>query len=114
MKNYDDVSREINIIIKEAKKRGELSTKKRNDLTKRLDFLKTILLYLNTNPSEELINKEIAKLNKKLEILELRYTTWISENPEARGLKNPRPAFDTAFEIPRIKNQLKTLNYILS
>jgi hypothetical protein len=114
MKTDAQIRQEINIIFKEVQRMGIINEKKRKQPSPRLEELKILKYYLDTNPSQGFIEREVKRLETRLETLDQRFATWSSESPKAKGLKNPRAAFDADFKVGKIKSQVRALKYLLN
>lgn len=113
MKHIDDVKKEINKIILEYK--NTLKISENNSKIKRLDarfsFLKRMLTYLESSPREEYLIESKNTILKKLDSIERDYDQWKLYNGKKH--KNPIKAYRKECGVSTLKNQLKTLNYLL-
>lgn len=73
----------------------------------RLKFLTTIQFYLEGNPTDYFISKEIQRLEKRNNLL-------LNEYDESKYIhfKNPKKKFEEEMGIPLIRLQLKALRFI--
>jgi len=69
----------------------------------RLVFLRQILLYLETNPSEAYIKDQIDVITSKLELISERFNLWMRD-------QSGDP--DNINNVKNLKDQLKTLQFI--
>lgn len=81
---------------------------------KKYDELKTCLYYLQTNPSEELLIKQLQYGEKLLTVLNNRLEMWIRSNTsQFRDEKEAIRHYKTSHEIPKYEAQIKTLKFLL-
>lgn len=78
-------------------------------------FLHQLLLYVETNPSEDFLNKEKERLNKIITSLENGFDFWSKHNkPTDVDAKKLRSYYNKEMGITKFKNQLKAVNTILN
>ena len=79
---------------------------------KQMIELKELLMYVETKPSEELIQKQITQLKNEIKLLELRYSNWACMR---RAFNEPssKQSYRNAFHIPLKEKQIKQLKFIL-
>lgn len=106
MRTLADIKNEIELLAgsdwKNMKK--VIVSKTRN----RIQFLKMIEMYLKESPTEDFIKKEKERIESRINSIMSLF------NEEA--YKNPKPAklkFESDNGIPHLKQQLKTLIFIL-
>jgi hypothetical protein len=121
MKTTKEIEKEIKQnteeIIRLNKDIDERIEVKRNkswvkQLKKKNALLKHLVLYLKTNPREEFVKQELSSIKLKISSVENRFSEWY-QGKEGK-FKNPRSAFKTQMGIPLLKEQEKTLKYLLS
>lgn len=78
-------------------------------------LLLNCITYLETEPTEAFVEKQIAELEKKViyAVSEDNFKTWVKATPGAIRLTNPRKAFESEFDLSKSRKQLRTLRYIL-
>lgn len=113
MKNIEQVKKEIAELQKEGEElRG---TKMYKRIEKKVGALYKCQLYLESNPTQEFIEKQKADLKKRLKIIAAGLSVWLRENPqEGNSTKNPKSKYNTLMGVKTIKQQLATLEYLLS
>lgn len=113
MKSINDIKKEINLLtIQSSNRCCELKIIKSNK--KKIEDLKVILLYLETNPKESSMNSQLNSLESKVKALWDRFEEWKKTSIEARKEKNPMTLYSKIHDIPRLVNQIETLKYILN
>ena len=84
---------------------------------KEISFLDKALKYLQSECDKEAyLNKDLARLNKKLDVIndEETYKTWRRGNPDkVVSLKNPEAGYRTDMGLNKIKKQIETLEYLI-
>ncbi len=82
---------------------------------RKADFLRSVLMYLETNPRIEFLQSEKARLEKIIEAKNAKYQYWIKNVVSHEVLeKDRRNLFNRETGITNCKRFLKTINYILS
>jgi protein subunit release factor A len=107
-------TQKITRLNKDIDERIEVKRKKSQvkQLKKKNTLLKQLVLYLKTNPREEFIKQELSSVKQKIDSIENKFGEWY-EGKEGKH-KNPRSTFKTQMGIPILKEQEKTLKYLLS
>lgn len=85
------------------------------DFKKENERLNFLLMYLKTDPTEEALKRQIDAVWNKLTVLENRFDAWLTSN---RNLFSNRFQAQSHYEkvndLTRLKNQVETLEYLLS
>lgn len=107
-------------IVKEDIKRAQslvltARSGKKTQLKETEEILATLRLvasYLETNPTEQFVKKERDRVSNRIYQIELLYSGWlpaeIFTSPKAK-LK----AYEKMHDIPKLREQLRVLDYIL-
>ena len=110
-KEISDLSAEIKLLDKEKDKK---SIALRKILRARLPQLKQYVLYLETNPTKEYCEKEVARISNRInEILKQYVPPQEPERFTKSQLTAMKKAFEKNWDIPKIKKQLMAISYIL-
>ena len=82
-----------------------------------LKFLRNVLLYLETNPREEFLTKQLDSLNKQLEAIPEKFQTWIKEvgvtQYKDKTETQLKAIFQKEMDLKKVKEQASFLNFIL-
>lgn len=90
----------------------ELRRTEKIKINKKIQFLRHVMAYLNTFPSEDFIFSEITRLNNRRKLINDQYEAWIpSRYFEKENEKLKEYAKENG--IPKLKIQLKSLKFIL-
>jgi len=106
------IETEINLILSQYKKESRFMSKRiiaKNE--RRYEFLMQCKRYIETNPKKEFVESEISRLENDIVILDSRYNTWRATN--AVKVKNPVKFYQKLFGYAKIREQIKTLKFIL-
>lgn len=105
------VSEDRKYLIKEGKNIGKLKVKR---ISKKIKFYSEMIKYLETEPKEEFVVSEIKRLKKIINSKNSQYENW-SENvcPTDVPLVKKRALFNKENDIPRLKTQLKNLQFLI-
>lgn len=81
----------------------------RGKADKRVEFLRVIEKYLEHTPAENFCQSELNRLNARLFTIENSYGSFIPKFPDKK-----KAEFSKEHDLPLLKTQIKTLQYILS
>lgn len=111
--DINDLNKEFRAMQKQGGgvKRISGKIKKQNQ---RIKELKQLILYLESNPSPEFLQCQKDDLNKKIKAVEERFQEWMKWNSSKVKGPNPRKYYEKHFEIPEMKNKVKTIDYLLT
>jgi len=120
MRTIEQVNQEIQDIQKGidfGRKNGAKNTHL-SRLAGDLALLKTFRAYLETNPSEAFLLKEQARLTELLKVLDGRFEQQVKQSFPDREIPNTIKSKMLAehrkrYDIPRLRNYLKTIKYLL-
>lgn len=118
MKTIDQLKRrrsEIEGMSREQVK--ALSKRETSKLEKEMTNLIYCIQYLETSPRQEFVESELIRVEKEIARIatDEYYKQWINGNKDRHAsLKDPRKAYENEMELPKLKQQLKTLKFILS
>ena len=125
MKTISEIEKEINYLMAESEGLSDYNPKEskiKEKNRKRISFLRTCIKYLQTNPRLEFVNQMLSEVKYKLSVYDKRLVDWKSSirqdvmekiaNPNAYYYKTVAPKEKN--EIKEAKQQLNTLNYLLS
>ncbi len=118
MKTIENIQTEINLLKSLHPDINEVSTEKNKD-EKRVYFLRLCINYLEINKDEKLLKSQHDSVSKKIKIIKSRYDIWIKNNyPKAfeddNLFKKAKRKYNAEFELSKLENQLKTVNFLLS
>jgi hypothetical protein len=74
--------------------------------------LKPFKLHLETNPSEELINKQLQKYVDIEKSIMVRFEEWMKNTPNSSRMKNPQKEFLKETSMKEVRAYIKCLNKI--
>jgi len=105
MKTINQIREEISEVT-EAIQTTELKPAQKTKLVNRILWLRNIILYLETNPTEQFLRSEVKILQDKI-------TRRKDHIPKDIMEPAVRRSFENDWNIPHLKEQLNTINYIL-
>jgi len=116
MKTINDINKEIEEAHKLLVESSRIDTKKAKNICKRLNkqlrFLKFIKTYLETNPRPEFVQKELESVVLRIGRIDGGYMIWAAGRA-LTAYKDPKKAYTNEMGLPQLKEQMKTLKYIL-
>ena len=103
----------INVEITKLKEKG-IDSKKKARITEKIQLLKKYSLYLDTEPSEEYLQKEKDRITKIIKAKESQYDDWC-EGVQAQKLevKERKSAFKKLHNLSKLKQNVKTIRFLL-
>lgn len=85
-----------------------------NTLANRNNYLKSVLLYLETNPNESFVRSEVERLKKLISSKEAQYVKWSKDVcPKEIEVKKRKALFNRELGITVLKRHLKNNLFIL-
>ena len=91
-----------------------LTSRGYNTLANRNNYLKSVLLYLETNPNESFIRSEVERLKKLISSKESQYVKWSKDVcPKEIEVKKRKALFNRELGITVLKKHLKNNLFIL-
>ena len=101
-------------MIEDAKKDKQPRQVKR--LTKKIPWYKDAILYIETNPIESFVQNEIDRLKGMLELRKNMFVVLpeflTKEQEEAGWLNKMKKQHEVKYEMPKLREQLRMLQYI--
>ena len=91
--------------------------KAKSRVQKKIDELKQIRLFIETNPTPEALLKHKEVLENKRNLIkdESNFEKWlIADTGRTNDIKKARTQYHKELDLGHVNAQLKTLNYILS
>ena len=111
MKTIESLMREVGE-IREEYWDHKIAPKK---VSARLEFLFQMIAYLKTAPSENLLLDQKAEIQRLLEVLRKRYPEWLRcMAPNDVAPEKRKALYEKENEIPKLRKQLKTLDFLLN
>lgn len=113
MRTLLDVKAEIAAIIGELGKGGwsnnGLTPRQESSKRTRLQFLNHIVLYLESNPDEIFLNREIGRLENRVKLI---YDQFPDVGGWMEADKDRRREYEKINDIPKIRRQLRVLRFL--
>ena len=109
MKTLSEIDEQINDIA--SAKYSDEKAKKR--ARKQLEFLRLCRKYLETQPSEEFMQKELDSLYNRVQHLDDACDYYIKNNPAYANEPNPIARYKKEMDYSSLSNQIKTLKFLL-
>ncbi len=110
----------VNVQVEQIKSSLEKATKDRDikevkKLSKRLEYLNGIKFYLESQPSENFLKSNLNEIKKRIASLSSGFGEWLkSVDKKDSDPKKLKTRFNTEMGLGKMKNQIKTLEFILS
>lgn len=112
MKSIESINAEKQELLKELE--GEERARIVSKIKEKLDLLKVCVMYLRTDPKEDYLISEEKRISTMIQTRiemfdEKKYDKLVKS--EVSKIRN---AFYKGWDIPHLKTQLKTIQYLLS
>ena len=115
MQTEKQLKKEIDNILSEIKEAGKIDSKEsgklERKLKKKLQYLKTCLLYLETRPTKTFLEKEKDRLLNRINLIQKQLE--IPENVARSEATKIRSKFEKQWDVPKLKTHLSTINFLL-
>lgn len=105
MKTIKDIKIDIQTML-----HSHMTTAENN----KVENLRKLAYYLETNPAESFIISERDRIKKRIDMIKDQYPDWLKNCADVNNLKNPKSAYEKEMGLPALRFQLKNLEYLLS
>jgi cation transport regulator ChaC len=99
-------------------KRGEYKGNEKSKLYKQIENLRACILYLETEPRAEFVGKESEDLNKIIQrkqgVIDDFFGSEEYQKMTKSALSKLKKEHEKTHNLPKLRTQLDTLNYLLS
>ncbi|MET7253441.1 hypothetical protein [Dyadobacter fermentans] len=117
MRKSTDIKREIfDLANFQVKLKPEDKEFKQNK--KRIEYLNECVLYLETSPTEEFLEREVKRLEANIVYIDKQFDKWLSRQHFSAQAPHQRQKSKKTFEkesgIPKLRQQLKTIEFLLN
>lgn len=114
MKTAKEIKDEIQQVkdgLSEGIEQKSLTAKEEKSYRERLRWLNLICQYVESIPSESFVKKEIERVKERIN---LRMNAFVvNEKWDLMTIKKEKKKHRKSYEIPKLEEQLRALNYIL-
>lgn len=108
MKTVKDLDKMIEECMNDPCHYDETKKGKSNRIKNKMEFYKTIRLYLETNPSIEFLEKDRERMLNRTAAIKHAYT------PPDRPNKSHKSAYLKEMGVTELKRKIRTIDFILS
>ena len=112
MKTIADIQREI-ADIKHEIENTEMKKAAETKLRKRIAYLRTCVLYLETNPSPSFLKAEIEKVENKISLRMVGFSLDGSLGMTKSFVLKLKKAYEKQYDVPKLREQVKTMRFLL-
>jgi hypothetical protein len=107
MKTRQQVADEISWLMETGSK--SRSDKLKSSIRKRLQFLRPIAMYMETDPTEESVQRQLSECVKKIDVIQREFDHTYPSYCDTRTKSD----FMKGKGLPELKKQVKVLQYLL-
>lgn len=109
MKQLKEIHEKINSLMKETPQ----YKKARRRYEKEMQFLRSCQFYLETEPTEKFLGKQLTECKRRIEVINEGFLTWLQTNPKDAECKNPKSKYRSLMGYRTIQNQIRTLEFLI-
>lgn len=91
----------------------EMKKPEETRLRKRVAFLRTCIRYIETNPDENFISDQIKMVESKINLRMKGFNEDAFNGLAKSEVSKMRRAYEKEYEIPKLRNQVKTMRFLL-
>ena len=114
MKTPDDIQRDIDDLLLQYKDAVNfLDGPRMRKTEKSLNLHRQYKRYAQTLPSQKFLEEELKRLQKRLQFILDGYDSWLKHNQIPTSVKNPQKLYESEMDVPKIKSQIKSMEYLL-
>ena len=112
MKTVQQIQNRINELMDYCQSFKPSEGKTFNKERKELSLLNTIKMYLEDNPSEDFIKKEVERLENRVMLIEDGFMNYLHNTPEDSDiLSKKRQEYNKINNVPEIRRQLRRFTF---
>lgn len=118
MKNLNDVQKEIRAI--ENLSTAEIAEMKNatwKRMKKKLELLRLLVIYLETNPTEEFVKAEIKRVesivSEKTKVFDFRKAEYIELGVAPKEITKLKNKHESLYDIKKMRTQVRNLRMLL-
>lgn len=114
MIKFDAVTAEIKDIL--VTDRNGMKKSQKDKMKRRYLLLELVKKYLETEPNEDFVKKEKARLAKRISLINDGFGAWLAfgyNKQKGEDYKQQRAAYDKEQDTKHLKDQLKAIEFIL-
>ena len=112
MKTIQELNEEIKNITYEIQNE-EMKPSVEKRLRKRIPYLKTCIRYLEENPNAAYMRSEIEKIQTKINLRMNEFPLDSYEDMDKKTVAKLRRDHEKKYQVPHLKEQVKTLKFLL-
>lgn len=112
MKTIKQLQKEIEE-IKQSLEINQFTTVVKNRHLNRIAFLKTCIMYLQANPERAFVHSELTRCEEKLKLRESAFDESKYADVTRSQLTKLRNEHEKTYDIPKLKTEIKTLEFLL-
>ena len=83
-------------------------------IKKRIIFLKVCMYYVQSNPSQDFLEKERDRIINRVNMFLENYVPLNPEKYMKKDISSHKKKFEKEMDIPKLRTQLTTINFILN
>jgi hypothetical protein len=102
-----------NTVKKEYYSDDKLFDRAKKEATKEIEFYKTCILYLESNPSEDFLNKQLSSVGSRITSIDREFDVAKSFAKNKEHFLKTKTKFYKDRDIDKLKTQINYLNFIL-
>lgn len=110
-----DLIEVVNTLQEDKQKKVEDRMKKSaaTKLRKKIPFLKTCIMYVESGPSEQFVKKEIERIETKINLRMGLFILDDYKEVDKKTVSKFKREHEKKYEIPHLREQVRTLRFLL-
>jgi len=109
----EDLKKDI-LDIRNTENNKSKAKRRENLVSEKIRFRSLIIMYLETNPSEDFVKSSYDELVKNKRLLESRYESWKYNSFVAEKGNDPKARYAEISGLTEINKKIKTMEYLLN
>lgn len=119
MKTKVDINLELNEVVntleadKLKKSADRMKKSAATKLRKKIPFFKMCIMYVESNPSEQFVKKEIDRVETKINLRMAQFVLDEYKELDKKTVAKLKREHEKKYEIPHLREQVRTLRFLL-
>lgn len=112
MKTIPELQKELKD-VEYSIQNDEMKPAAERKLRKRIPFLRTCIKYIETNPSQSFMKSEIEKVENKINLRMGQFCLDDYQDLDKKTVNKLRKQHEKKYEVPHLREQVRTLRFLL-
>ncbi len=113
MITVQDIKREINEITDRVRLETDMRKSEKTKLKKRVGLLRKCILYLETNPTDDFLKKEIDRLENRISLIMALCPLGEPKAVAGSVIKKMKIEYEKNHDIPKFREQVRVMRFLI-